>query len=211
MASPGLEHERRAGFRSPGKAILHQPIRGPSGFDNERVLAGVDELARPAHRRSRGCGGHSRFDFRSGTDRASSGLRQPGALRRQRTPRWTAPSAPSSSVIRSTRPGHARQLAEGAGRRGSPPGDLLRTGGVPDALVAEPGLSALLQVDRHGRERTLLFDTGVSAGGVVENMRRLGLSLGDIEAIVLSHGHWGVTSLEWKARRRRSAGGTSSS
>jgi 7,8-dihydropterin-6-yl-methyl-4-(beta-D-ribofuranosyl)aminobenzene 5'-phosphate synthase len=36
----------------------------------------------------------------------------------------------------------------------------------------------------------VLFDTGVSPTGMVENMRRLGLSPGDIEAIVLSHGHW---------------------
>jgi len=36
----------------------------------------------------------------------------------------------------------------------------------------------------------LLFDTGVSPGGMVENMRRLGISPGDIEVIVLSHGHW---------------------
>jgi 7,8-dihydropterin-6-yl-methyl-4-(beta-D-ribofuranosyl)aminobenzene 5'-phosphate synthase len=36
----------------------------------------------------------------------------------------------------------------------------------------------------------LLFDTGVSPGGVVENVNRLGLSLGDVELIVLSHGHW---------------------
>jgi 7,8-dihydropterin-6-yl-methyl-4-(beta-D-ribofuranosyl)aminobenzene 5'-phosphate synthase len=31
--------------------------------------------------------------------------------------------------------------------------------GVPDALVAEPGFSALVRVEKNGRERTLLFDT----------------------------------------------------
>lgn len=73
--------------------------------------------------------------------------------------------------------------------------------GVPDALVAEPGFSALISVEREGREHTLLFDTGVSPHGVVENMRRLGLSLGDVEAIVLSHGHWDhVTGMEGVAR-----------
>jgi 7,8-dihydropterin-6-yl-methyl-4-(beta-D-ribofuranosyl)aminobenzene 5'-phosphate synthase len=73
--------------------------------------------------------------------------------------------------------------------------------GVPDALVAEPGFSALVRVEKDGRERTLLFDTGVSPGGVVENMRRLGLSLGDVEAIVLSHGHWDhVTGMEGVAK-----------
>ena len=73
--------------------------------------------------------------------------------------------------------------------------------GVPDALVAEPGFSALVRVVKDGGEHTLLFDTGVSPGGVVENMRRLDLSLGDVEAIVLSHGHWDhVTGMEGVAR-----------
>lgn len=48
--------------------------------------------------------------------------------------------------------------------------------GVPDALIAEPGFSALVRITKAGRERTLLFDTGVSPHGMVENMRRLGLS-----------------------------------
>src|SRR3954451_4208462 len=48
--------------------------------------------------------------------------------------------------------------------------------GVPDALIAEPGFSALVRIDKGGREHTLLFDTGVSPSGVVENMRRLGIA-----------------------------------
>jgi 7,8-dihydropterin-6-yl-methyl-4-(beta-D-ribofuranosyl)aminobenzene 5'-phosphate synthase len=72
---------------------------------------------------------------------------------------------------------------------------------VPDALVAEPGFSALVRVERNGRERTILFDTGVSPTGVAENLRRLGLSLGDVEVIVLSHGHWDhVTGMEGVAK-----------
>jgi 7,8-dihydropterin-6-yl-methyl-4-(beta-D-ribofuranosyl)aminobenzene 5'-phosphate synthase len=72
---------------------------------------------------------------------------------------------------------------------------------VPDPLVAEPGFSALIRVEKDGREHTLLFDTGVSPTGMVENVRRLGLSLRDVEAIVLSHGHWDhVTGLEGVAR-----------
>jgi 7,8-dihydropterin-6-yl-methyl-4-(beta-D-ribofuranosyl)aminobenzene 5'-phosphate synthase len=74
-------------------------------------------------------------------------------------------------------------------------------GGVPDSLIAEPGFSALVRIGRRGQERTLLFDTGVSANGVVENMRRLGLSPSDIEVIVLSHGHWDhITGMEGLVR-----------
>ena len=68
---------------------------------------------------------------------------------------------------------------------------------MPDALIAEPGFSALVRIEKDGRERTLLFDTGVSPGGMVENMRRLGIAPADVEVIVLSHGHWDhVTGME---------------
>jgi 7,8-dihydropterin-6-yl-methyl-4-(beta-D-ribofuranosyl)aminobenzene 5'-phosphate synthase len=73
--------------------------------------------------------------------------------------------------------------------------------GVPDALIAEPGFSALVRIEKAGRTRTLLFDTGVSPGGMVENMRRLGIAPGGVEVIVLSHGHWDhVTGMEGLAR-----------
>ena len=73
--------------------------------------------------------------------------------------------------------------------------------GVPDALIAEPGFSALVRIEKAGRTRTVLFDTGVSPGGMVENMRRLGIAPADLEVIVLSHGHWDhVTGMEGLVR-----------
>jgi 7,8-dihydropterin-6-yl-methyl-4-(beta-D-ribofuranosyl)aminobenzene 5'-phosphate synthase len=64
-----------------------------------------------------------------------------------------------------------------------------------------------VRFEKNGRERTLLFDTGVSPTGMVENMRRLGLSLGDVEVIVISHGHWDhVTGMEGVARTLGRAG-----
>ena len=75
------------------------------------------------------------------------------------------------------------------------------TTGVPDALIAEPGFSALVRIEKAGRKRTLLFDTGVSPNGMVENMRRLAIDPADIEVIVLSHGHWDhVTGMEGLVR-----------
>ena len=56
-------------------------------------------------------------------------------------------------------------------------------------LLAEHGFSALVTVRKGGRERTVLFDTGVSPDGFLENMRRLSLTPKDAEAVVLSHGH----------------------
>jgi 7,8-dihydropterin-6-yl-methyl-4-(beta-D-ribofuranosyl)aminobenzene 5'-phosphate synthase len=73
--------------------------------------------------------------------------------------------------------------------------------GLPDALIAEPGFSALVHVTTGGRERAILFDAGVTPTGVVENMHRLDLSPGGIETIVLSHGHWDhVAGMEGIAR-----------
>jgi 7,8-dihydropterin-6-yl-methyl-4-(beta-D-ribofuranosyl)aminobenzene 5'-phosphate synthase len=44
---------------------------------------------------------------------------------------------------------------------------------------------------RRGTTRhTLLFDTGVSPNGLADNLERLSLDSGAIEAIILSHGHF---------------------
>jgi 7,8-dihydropterin-6-yl-methyl-4-(beta-D-ribofuranosyl)aminobenzene 5'-phosphate synthase len=104
----------------------------------------------------------------------------------------TDPLIPDSGPV--TRISWPKALAE---RAPQVPSLVATEGAVPDALIAEPGFSALVRVEKNGRERTLLFDTGVSPRGMVENMRRLGLSLGDVEVIVLSHGHWDhVTGME---------------
>ena len=55
---------------------------------------------------------------------------------------------------------------------------------------AEHGFSMLIKVFSKGSFHTILFDTGVSREGVVTNARRMGLNLGEVECIVLSHGHY---------------------
>src|SRR5438128_10335312 len=62
-------------------------------------------------------------------------------------------------------------------------------GKTPDTPLAEHGFSAMITLTSNGREHRVLFDTGMTPSGLVENMRRLGHSPKDIEAIVLSHGH----------------------
>ena len=57
-------------------------------------------------------------------------------------------------------------------------------------LVAEHGFSALVTVRRGGTTHTLLFDTGVSPDGLATNAERLGIDAGDLEVVVLSHGHF---------------------
>jgi len=74
------------------------------------------------------------------------------------------------------------------------PAPLFEEGQVSDVLLAEHGFSAMLAITSGGRQRRVLFDTGTTPGGLVENMRRMGHSLKDIEAIVLSHGHFDHTT-----------------
>jgi len=61
-------------------------------------------------------------------------------------------------------------------------------------LLGEPGLSLLFE----DGGKKILFDAGYS-GAFLENARRLGLSLRDIDDLVLSHGHldhvWGLNAL----------------
>jgi 7,8-dihydropterin-6-yl-methyl-4-(beta-D-ribofuranosyl)aminobenzene 5'-phosphate synthase len=80
-------------------------------------------------------------------------------------------------------------------------------GHTDDALRAEHGFAALVTVEKAGREIRVLFDAGRTPDGLVENMRRIGLSPGDIEIIVLSHGHHDhVTGMDGLVRRLGSAG-----
>jgi len=58
-----------------------------------------------------------------------------------------------------------------------------------NALVAEHGLSQLVTVSTGGTPHCLLFDTGYSTYGVPHNIDLLGVDLGAVEAVVMSHGH----------------------
>jgi 7,8-dihydropterin-6-yl-methyl-4-(beta-D-ribofuranosyl)aminobenzene 5'-phosphate synthase len=56
--------------------------------------------------------------------------------------------------------------------------------------LAEHGFSMLVRVLFEGKSRSILFDTGSSPDGIVENANRMGLNLHEVECIVLSHGHY---------------------
>ena len=58
-----------------------------------------------------------------------------------------------------------------------------------DQPVVQHGFGVLVVVGKNRRKHRLLFDTGATPDGLAENMRRMDLSAGDVEAIVLSHGH----------------------
>jgi hypothetical protein len=67
-------------------------------------------------------------------------------------------------------------------------------GSSSQALIAEHGLSMLVTISKAGHEHRVLFDTGASPNGVLENMRRLDIDPSSIEAIVCSHGHFDHTA-----------------
>jgi 7,8-dihydropterin-6-yl-methyl-4-(beta-D-ribofuranosyl)aminobenzene 5'-phosphate synthase len=88
-------------------------------------------------------------------------------------------------------PARRAGLRPGGPRR---PATVMENGDVPDGLIAEHGFSALVTVTKGGREHRFLFDAGTSPDGVAENMRRLGIDPGSIEAIVCSPGHFDHTT-----------------
>src|SRR4051794_22969120 len=94
-------------------------------------------------------------------------------------------------------------LATDTGPAHRPSGDVFpllassttEDGFVIDGPQAEHGFSALVEVERAGGQiHRILFDTGVSPDGMVENMRRLGIDPQGIEVVVCSHGHFDHTA-----------------
>ncbi len=74
-----------------------------------------------------------------------------------------------------------------AGRAQAP---QFETGSTVVGLMAEHGFSALVSVRRGATTTTLLFDTGLSPDAMVTNAGRLGADLSQIQAVILSHGHF---------------------
>ena len=84
---------------------------------------------------------------------------------------------------------------QGPARRPGPPqrhraSSIMAGEQTLDSLIAEHGFSVLVTVRKNRAEHRVLFDAGTSPDGVVENMRRLDIDPGSIEAIVCSHGHF---------------------
>ena len=65
---------------------------------------------------------------------------------------------------------------------------------ISKSPIAEHGFSALLEIsyvyENATKTNKILFDTGVSKEGIVNNSDVLGINLKNIETIVLSHGHF---------------------
>ena len=90
---------------------------------------------------------------------------------------------------------------------GTVPAAQFASGTTVPGLRAEHGFSALVTVRRGGSDITLLFDTGVSPDGMAANAERLGIGFGDVQGVVLSHGHFDhAGGFDGLARARGRAG-----
>ena len=58
-----------------------------------------------------------------------------------------------------------------------------------EQLIAEHGYSLLLTIQFNGHTESMLYDAGLGRHTVAHNLDVLGLSVRDIRAVVLSHGH----------------------
>ena len=84
----------------------------------------------------------------------------------------------------SSTPAHVESEGARLMRRG------VRMMGGKCLCCAAHGLSCLVTVERGGVRRTMLFDSGPEEYAFERNVTRLGIDLGPVEAIMLSHGHW---------------------
>ena len=89
--------------------------------------------------------------------------------------------APAAGVTRAPR---------GAGRVAAP---QFAGGETIVGLRAEHGFSALVTVRTGNTSSSLLFDAGASPDGLTVNAERLGIDVGGLQGVVLSHGHFDHT------------------
>ncbi|MFE5033445.1 MBL fold metallo-hydrolase [Streptomyces sp. NPDC056683] len=75
----------------------------------------------------------------------------------------------------------------GTGRTAAP---QFAGGETVAGLRAEHGFSALVTVRTGNASSTLLFDTGASPDALAVNAERLGIDVGGLQGVVLSHGHF---------------------
>ncbi len=66
---------------------------------------------------------------------------------------------------------------------------FLLDGEIKTSIRAEHGFSAIVRTTTAGRTRTLLFDFGFSEDGAAANAKAMGVDMGKVEALALSHGH----------------------
>lgn len=86
--------------------------------------------------------------------------------------------------------GPARRFRERPGGPATLAAPVLAGGVASDPPLAQHGFASLVRVSTGSRTWNVLFDTGATPDGCVENLRRLGIDPESIDVVVLSHGHY---------------------
>ncbi|WP_034260824.1 MBL fold metallo-hydrolase [Actinospica robiniae] len=84
----------------------------------------------------------------------------------------------------------AEGVSRPAANTGRTPARQFAGGETVAGLRAEHGFSALVTVRSGSSSTTLLFDTGASPDALAVNAERLGVDIGGLHGVVLSHGHF---------------------
>jgi 7,8-dihydropterin-6-yl-methyl-4-(beta-D-ribofuranosyl)aminobenzene 5'-phosphate synthase len=84
---------------------------------------------------------------------------------------------------------YCEQVILGSDRVTRPGGLTVKPGEEEVALKAEHGFSALVRLFVGEERHTVMLDAGRSGTVAVENARWVGVDLGEVEALVISHGH----------------------
>lgn len=58
-----------------------------------------------------------------------------------------------------------------------------------DQLLAEHGYSLLISIERDGSRQSIVYDAGLTRNTAVHNLDVLGIRIGNLRAVALSHGH----------------------
>ena len=74
------------------------------------------------------------------------------------------------------------------------PEPFFEQGETVEGLHAEHGFSMLVTIHKGEKRSHVVFDTGMTPDGMAGNMRRLAIDAGDVEVVVLSHGHFDHTT-----------------
>ena len=86
--------------------------------------------------------------------------------------------------------GHENSITRAPIAAGIAHAPQFESGTTQVGLMAEHGFSALVSVRTASTTTSVLFDTGLSPDAMVTNADRLGIDMSEVNAVVLSHGHF---------------------
>ena len=72
-------------------------------------------------------------------------------------------------------------------------GKIIQPGAAAGGFLAEYGFGAYIEVNEGDAKHAILFDTGGLNSSILHNVKAMNVKLGDVEKVVISHGHFDHT------------------